>query len=249
MYHPGKTTSTPAEEASTGPAVTGASGQPAPETTDGQPAPETTADTDLQAVDEVSYAVMEHFHTIQGEGAHTGKPAYFIRLAGCDVGCWWCDVKESWDAEQHPMIRTGEIAEAAWQSGAPFAVITGGEPLLQDLGALTEALRRRGIPVHIETSGSSPLSGSLDWVTLSPKKFKKPLEEVFPYVDELKVVVLRKNDLRWAEQNAARCREGTRLLLQPEWDTPESVPLIVDYVKQNPQWGISLQTHKFLGVR
>lgn len=192
--------------------------------------------------------LMEDFYTIQGEGAHTGKPAYFIRTSGCDVQCWWCDVKESWDEEKHPRVTVGEIVERTVKSGAPLAVITGGEPLLHNLEPLTIRLRQEGIRVHIETSGSSPLSGVLDWVTLSPKRFKKPLVENFPYVDELKVVVLTKKDLAWAEEMAALCPDTAMLLLQPEWDTPESIPLIVEYVKEHPKWGISLQTHKFMNV-
>jgi len=197
---------------------------------------------------QAEYSIMEHFYTIQGEGAHTGKASYFIRTGGCDVQCWWCDVKDSWDESIHPRIKVEELVQVAKKSGAPFAVITGGEPLLHDLGPLTKALKNAGLQTHIETSGSSPLSGDFDWITLSPKKFKHPVEEIYPHVDELKVVVLRKNDLKWAEQHAAKCPEKTQLLLQPEWDTPESIPLIVEYVKENPQWGISLQTHKFLKV-
>ncbi len=199
-------------------------------------------------MDEIEYPLMEDFYTIQGEGSHTGRPAYFIRTAGCDVNCWWCDVKDSWDEEKHPRVKTGEIVQRAKASGAEFAVITGGEPLLHDLEALTVRLKQAGMQTHIETSGSSPLSGQLDWITLSPKRFKKPLDEVFPYVDELKVVVLTNKDLIWAEENAKKCPSNTQLLLQPEWDTPKSIPLIVDYVKNNPQWGISLQTHKFIDV-
>ena len=199
--------------------------------------------------DKVEYPVMEHFFSIQGEGVYTGQPAYFIRLAGCDVGCWWCDVKDSWDAENHPKKTVGEMVNAARESGAAFVVITGGEPLLHDLTSLTLALKKAGLKIHIETSGSSPVSGNLDWITLSPKRFKKPLDEIFPYVDELKVVVLTNKDLKWAEENAAKCSETTRLLLQPEWDTPKSMEIIVDYVKKHPEWSISLQTHKFLGVR
>lgn len=199
-------------------------------------------------LDEFEYPLMEDFYTIQGEGAHTGRPAYFIRTAGCDVNCWWCDVKESWDEEKHPRVKTKEIVRRAKQSGAEFAVITGGEPLLHNLEALTVKLKEAGLQTHIETSGSSPLTGQLDWITLSPKRFKKPLDEVFPYVDELKVVVLTNKDLIWAEENAQKCSTNTQLLLQPEWDTPNSIPLIVDYVKKNPHWGISLQTHKFINV-
>lgn len=198
--------------------------------------------------DEVEYPLMEDFYTIQGEGVHTGKASYFIRLAGCDVQCWWCDVKDSWDESKHPRIKTEEIVSRAVNSGAPFAVITGGEPLLHNLEPLTVRLKDQGLKVHIETSGSSPLSGHLDWITLSPKRFKKPLDEVFPYVDELKVVVLKNKDIEWAELNAKKCPGNTKLLLQPEWDTPSSVDLIVNYVKKNPEWGISLQTHKYLNV-
>lgn len=203
---------------------------------------------EINALNNVAYPLMEDFYTIQGEGAHTGRPAYFIRTAGCDVNCWWCDVKESWDEEKHPRIKTGDIVKRAAQSGAEFAVITGGEPLLHNLEPLTVRLKQEGLDVHIETSGSSPLSGQLDWVTLSPKRFKKPLDENFPYVDELKVVVLKNKDIEWAELNAQKCPPSTRLLLQPEWETPESIKLIVDFVKKNPKWGISLQTHKFINV-
>lgn len=204
--------------------------------------------TDTKDFMDVEYPVMEHFYTIQGEGAHTGRASYFIRTAGCDVNCWWCDVKDSWEEEGHPRLTVKELVHAAVNSGAPFAVITGGEPLLHDLLPLTLGLKSAGIQVHIETSGSSPLSGQLDWITLSPKRFKKPTEEVFDYVDELKVVVLTKKDLKWAEENAAKCPEGTKLLLQPEWETPKSIDIIVEYVKKHPEWGISLQTHKFLKV-
>jgi len=203
---------------------------------------------EIKELDSVSYPIMEDFYTIQGEGAHTGRAAYFIRTAGCDVNCWWCDVKESWDEDKHPMVTTGELVKRAVVSGAEFVVITGGEPLLHNLEPLTVRLKQKGLQVHIETSGSSPLSGHLDWVTLSPKRFKKPLEENFPYVDELKIIVLKNKDLEWAEENAEKCPPGTRLLLQPEWETPSSIKLIVDYVKKNPEWGISLQTHKFINV-
>lgn len=203
---------------------------------------------EISELDAIEYPIVEDFYTIQGEGAHTGRPAYFIRTAGCDVNCWWCDVKESWDEEKHPNMKTGDIVQRAVDSKAEFAVITGGEPLLHNLEALSVRLKQEGIEVHIETSGSSPLSGHLDWVTLSPKRFKKPLDENFPYVDELKVVVLKNKDIEWAEKNAEKCPPSTKLLLQPEWETPSSIELIVDYVKKNPQWGISLQTHKFINV-
>lgn len=204
--------------------------------------------TDSKDIMDIEYPIMEHFYTIQGEGAHAGRASYFIRTAGCDVNCWWCDVKDSWEEEGHPKLTVGELVDAARESGAPFVVITGGEPLLHDLLPLTLGLKSSGLKVHIETSGSSPLSGQLDWITLSPKRFKKPTSEVFDYVDELKVVVLTKKDLKWAEENAAKCPESTKLLLQPEWETPKSVDLIVEYVKEHPEWGISLQTHKFLKV-
>ncbi len=193
--------------------------------------------------------LMEDFYTIQGEGFHTGRAAYFIRTAGCDVNCWWCDVQESWEESKHPVVPTYEITERAKASGAPFAVVTGGEPLLHDLGPLTRQLKEAGLKVHIETSGSSPLSGYLDWITLSPKRFKEPLDAAFPHVDELKVVVLTNKDLEWAEENASKCSDSTHLLLQPEWSRESSRQLIVDYVKEHPQWGISIQTHKHLGVR
>lgn len=193
---------------------------------------------------------MEHFHTIQGEGVHTGRSAYFIRTAGCDVNCWWCDVQESWDEGKHPPVRVKTLVEDAASSGAPISVITGGEPLLHDLDPLTLALKREGLRTHIETSGSSPMSGYFDWVTLSPKRFKEPLEESYAYADELKVIVLTNKDLDWAEETAARCPGDTRLILQPEWERrEEAIPLIIDYMKKNPRWEISLQTHKYLGVR
>ena len=197
---------------------------------------------------DVNYPIMEHFYTIQGEGYHTGVPAYFIRIAGCDVQCWWCDVKDSWDGEKHPLISVKYLCEQVEKSGTKKVVITGGEPLLHDLLPLSTELKKLAVDVHIETSGSSPISGILDWVTLSPKRFKKPLSEVYDYVDELKVVVLTNKDIEWAESEAQRCPKTTRLYLQPEWDTAESIPLIVNYIKKNPQWAISLQTHKFLDV-
>ena len=197
---------------------------------------------------DVDYPIMEHFYTIQGEGVHTGRAAYFIRTAGCDVNCWWCDVKESWEEEGHPKMKVAELVDQVVKSGTKIVVITGGEPLLHNLDALTRSLKAVGVQTHIETSGSSPFSGDFDWVTLSPKRFKKPTDEIFKYVNELKVVVLTKKDLAWAEENSDKCPANTKLLLQPEWDTPASIPLIVEYVKAHPKWGISLQTHKFLQV-
>lgn len=193
--------------------------------------------------------VMEHFYTLQGEGLYQGKAAYFIRLGGCDVGCVWCDVKESWDASLHPQRSLAELVALVTATPAPIAVITGGEPLLHDLGGLTAALHASGIRTHIETSGSSPLSGHWDWITLSPKKFKAPLTEVVTQADELKVVVFHKSDFAWAEQWAALVKPGCRLYLQPEWDkAAQMTPLIIDYVKEHPQWQLSLQIHKYINV-
>lgn len=192
---------------------------------------------------------MEAFYTLQGEGYHSGRAAYFIRLGGCDVGCVWCDVKDSWDASRHPQRSVADIvAEAAAHPGR-MAVITGGEPLMHQLDALTTALKAAGFEVNIETSGSHPLSGQLDWICLSPKKFKAPLPGILPLAHELKVVVYNKTDFAWAEQYAAQVSPHCRLYLQPEWDRRnEMTPLIVDYIQQHPRWQLSLQTHKYIGV-
>ncbi|MFN5663717.1 MAG: 7-carboxy-7-deazaguanine synthase QueE [Bacteroidota bacterium] len=193
--------------------------------------------------------VMEHFYTIQGEGAFTGQAAYFIRLGGCDVGCVWCDVKESWDASKHPTHTTDEIADWVKHSGAMLAVITGGEPLLHNLDALTQALHAAGIKTNIETSGSCALSGNWDWICVSPKKFKEPMVEVVKVANELKIVVFNKSDFEWAEKYAALVNSSCKLFLQPEWENSARVaPLIIDYVKAHPKWAISLQTHKFLNI-
>lgn len=193
--------------------------------------------------------LMEHFYTIQGEGFHTGRAAYFVRLAGCDVGCVWCDVKESWDANAHPQININKILEYVIDAKAEMAVITGGEPLLHNLDELTSLLQQNNIETNIETSGSSTLSGNWNWICVSPKKFKEPLIEVIEKANELKIVVFNKSDFEWAEKYAALVNENCILYLQPEWDKAEQVlPLIIDYVKQNPQWKISLQTHKYLQI-
>lgn len=192
---------------------------------------------------------MEEFYTIQGEGAHTGTAAYFIRLAGCDVGCVWCDVKESWHTEGYPRVTHGALARRASQSGAPIAVVTGGEPAMHNLTNLTDALRESGLRTHIETSGAHPLSGSWHWICLSPKKFKQPLPGIYPMAHELKVVVYNKHDFKWAESHAALVSPGCALYLQPEWNrSAEMLPLIIDYVKAHPQWIISLQTHKYMHI-
>jgi organic radical activating enzyme len=192
---------------------------------------------------------MEAFYTIQGEGFHQGKAAYFIRLAGCDVGCVWCDVKESWDQSLHPSQPLAEIVEAAAVHPSRIAVVTGGEPLMHDLTALTQRLKKAGFKTHIETSGAHALSGAWDWICLSPKKFKKPKLEICQVAQELKVVVYNRHDLRWAEDNARLVGPDCTLFLQPEWSRKdEMMPLIVDYVKANPRWQISLQTHKYLDI-
>ena len=193
--------------------------------------------------------VMEHFYTLQGEGFYQGKAAYFIRLGGCDVGCVWCDVKESWDAAAHPQSKISRLLEQVLETAAKIVVITGGEPLLHNLDELTETLQAQGLRTHVETSGSSPLSGSWDWITLSPKKFKQPLPEVAAAAHELKIVVFNKSDFQWAEQWAAAVNQNCRLYLQPEWSkAAEMTPLIVDYIKKHPQWQLSLQIHKYINV-
>lgn len=202
-----------------------------------------------QAVLAYQYPIMEHFYTLQGEGAFMGQAAYFIRLGGCDVGCHWCDVKESWDASLHPQLSVEEIVQAAQVHPARIAVITGGEPSLYDLNPLTNALQTAGFRTHIETSGSSPLTGKLDWVTLSPKKFKPALEENMHWVNELKIVVYNKSDFDWAEQHAALVGKDCKLYLQPEWSKQdEMTPLIIDYILAHPQWQLSLQSHKYLNI-
>ena len=193
--------------------------------------------------------VMEHFYTIQGEGIHGGKAAYFIRLAGCDVGCHWCDVKESWDINGHAYMEVEEIAKKTKTSKAPIAVITGGEPAMYDLTALTKALKKAGMKVHIETSGAYPIKGTFDWICVSPKKRKPPVKESLAKADELKVVVYNKDDINWAEKNAALVSKKCQLLLQPEWSKADKVmPMIVEYVKAHPKWQISLQSHKYMQV-
>lgn len=197
----------------------------------------------------VQYPVMEHFYTLQGEGFHTGKAAYFIRLGGCDVGCVWCDVKESWDAAKHPKMSVDELVNIASAHAGRIAVITGGEPAMHDLNPLCDALHKAGFKVHIETSGAHLLSGKLDWVTLSPKKFKAPLEDNMSAADELKIVLYNKSDFEWAEKYAAKVRPDCRLYLQPEWSKKEKfVPQIIEYIQEHPQWQLSLQTHKYINI-
>ncbi|MCY4779626.1 7-carboxy-7-deazaguanine synthase QueE [Sphingobacterium sp. UT-1RO-CII-1] len=193
--------------------------------------------------------LMEEFYTIQGEGYHTGKAAYFIRLGGCDVGCHWCDVKESWDADLHPLTPADTIIKNAQKHPAKTVVITGGEPLLYNLDYLTAGLQKAGIQTFIETSGAYPLSGHWDWICLSPKKFKAPQKSVLQAAGELKVIVFNKSDFKWAEEHALHVSSHCKLYLQPEWSkSAEMTPLIIDYVKENPKWDISLQTHKYLNI-
>ena len=193
--------------------------------------------------------LMESFYTIQGEGFHSGRAAFFIRTAGCDVGCVWCDVKESWDENAHPVVEIDHIVNEAKQSGTDFIVITGGEPTMYDLGPLSAALKKNGMEIAIETSGAYPITGELDWICLSPKKFKFPLEENFQKAHELKMIIFNKHDFKWAEELKEKVNNSCKLYLQPEWDKREEMlPLIIDYVKQNTEWNISLQTHKYLNI-
>jgi len=197
----------------------------------------------------LSLPVMEDFYTIQGEGFHQGSAAYFIRLAGCDVGCVWCDVKESWNVNAHPKVSLKEISAKAKASGSSIAVVTGGEPTMHNLENLTDSLHEAGLNTHIETSGAYKLTGEWDWVCFSPKKFKGPDESIYPLASELKVVVFNKSDFEWAEDFAAKVNDRCHLYLQPEWSKEkEMLPLIIDYIKANPQWKISLQVHKYMNI-
>ena len=192
--------------------------------------------------------LMEEFYTIQGEGFHKGTAAYFIRIGGCDVGCHWCDVKESWNAALHPPTRTEAIVKNA-AAYSNTVVVTGGEPLTWDMGPLTAQLKAKGLQVHIETSGAYSLTGVWDWICLSPKKVKLPTEEIYKVANELKVIVYNNDDLRFAEEQAAKVNSECILYLQPEWSKREKViPVIVDYVMKHPKWKVSLQTHKYLNI-
>jgi 7-carboxy-7-deazaguanine synthase len=201
--------------------------------------------------------VMESFYTLQGEGTYQGKAAYFIRLGGCDVGCVWCDVKDSWDATKHPLFSVEEIVSNLQESLPttqqknmnPIVVITGGEPLMYDLNELTTSIREAGYRTHLETSGAHPLSGNWDWICLSPKKFKAPIPEICKEANELKVVIYHHSDLQWAELYAEKVSPECRLFLQPEWEKSEKVtPLIVEYIQKNPKWALCLQIHKYINV-
>lgn len=192
--------------------------------------------------------LMEEFYTIQGEGYHTGTAAYFIRLGGCDVGCHWCDVKESWEVLKHPLTDVVDIVDIV-SSKAELVVITGGEPLMWNLDVLTTALKEKGLQVNMETSGAYELSGSFDWICLSPKKTMLPTQSVYEAAHELKVIIYNKHDFIFAEEQAAKVNEAAILFLQPEWSkSDEMLPFIIEYVKENPKWRISLQTHKYLDI-
>jgi len=192
--------------------------------------------------------LMEEFYTIQGEGFHKGTAAYFVRIGGCDVGCHWCDVKESWIAELHPPTETSKIVENATKY-SNTVVVTGGEPLTWDMDVLTKGLKEKGLKVHIETSGAYALSGQWDWICLSPKKVKLPVQDIYKKANELKMIIYNKDDFRFAEEQAAQVSHNCLLYLQPEWSKREKMmPLIVDYVMANPKWKVSLQTHKYLNI-
>jgi len=202
------------------------------------------------SADGLKLPLMEDFYSIQGEGHFVGNAAYFLRLAGCDVGCFWCDVPESWDTAGHPVETIEELLGRVKDSGTDRVIITGGEPAMHNLEPLTKALRHHGIATHIETSGTRPLSGEWDWVCFSPKKFKEPLPEVAACAHELKVIMYNHSDFDFAEKNRALVSADCRLFLQPEWSRSEQmIPSILNYVRENPAWRIGLQTHKFLGVR
>ena len=193
--------------------------------------------------------VMEQFYTVQGEGAHTGKAAYFIRIGGCDVGCHWCDVKESWDASIHPLVDVEDVVSQAVSFPAKTVVITGGEPLIFNLDYLTEKLKAAGLQIHLETSGAHPFSGTFDWVCLSPKKTSPPKSKYYEVANELKVIVYNRHDFEWALEHAAEVNDNCELYLQPEWSKREQImPEIVDFVMNNPEWNISLQSHKYMNI-
>ena len=203
-----------------------------------------------QNLSESYLSVMEHFYTIQGEGFHQGKAAYFVRLGGCDVGCVWCDVKESWDIDAHKKMSVREIInhiKSKMNDG--IVVITGGEPLMHSLIDLTFALQQEGFQTHIETSGSHPLSGDWNWICLSPKKFKAPLPEIMDKAHELKIIIFNSSDFEWAEKYAKLVNPLCKLYLQPEWDKNKNIiPSIINYIKQHPKWELSLQIHKYIDV-
>jgi organic radical activating enzyme len=193
--------------------------------------------------------LMEDFYTLQGEGFHTGRPAYFTRIGGCDVGCSWCDVKESWNASLWPLTNTDEIVQRIDSCVAKSVVVTGGEPLMYPLGYLCEELKKRNIKTFLETSGAYPLSGQWDWICLSPKKYKPPLNDIYTKANELKVIIQSKGDFDWAEKNARRVGSNCMLYLQPEWSKRNDImEPIIDYAMENPKWQVSIQSHKYMGI-
>ena len=192
--------------------------------------------------------LMEEFYTIQGEGFHKGTAAYFVRIGGCDVGCHWCDVKESWNSKLHPPTSVDHIVQNVIKY-SNTVVVTGGEPLTWNMNPLTEKLKQHNVKIHIETSGAYPLTGIWDWVCLSPKKLKLPTDEIYEVADELKIIVFNNSDFAFAEEQASKINKDCILYLQPEWSKREKMmPLIVDYVMRNPKWKVSLQTHKYLNI-
>jgi organic radical activating enzyme len=198
---------------------------------------------------QIELPIMEQFYTIQGEGKHSGRAAYFIRLAGCDVGCVWCDVKESWNLNDHPLMKIDDLIQKVLDSETDFVVITGGEPAMYDLNTICHKLKENNIEIAIETSGCYELKGEIDWYCFSPKKFKKPCEEAFLKADELKVVISHPSDFQWAEENALKLNSKCVKYLQTEWSKQERfLPMIIEYVKKNPSWKISLQTHKYMNI-
>jgi len=204
---------------------------------------------ETQTKSRTSWPVMETFYTIQGEGFYSGRPAYFIRLGGCDVGCVWCDVKESWEAESHPDTSVEKLISNVIASGAQFCVITGGEPAMYNIEHLIDELHANKVEVAIETSGCYPLHGTVDWYCFSPKKFKAPISEAYEKADELKIVIFHKSDFEWAMDHASKVNKECKLFLQPEWSKEAQIlPLIIDFVKKHPNWNISLQTHKYMHI-
>ena len=204
---------------------------------------------DLELENGIILPLMEEFYSIQGEGYYTGNSAYFLRIGGCDVGCYWCDVKESWDSKTHPPTKVSDMILNILNFPTETVVVTGGEPLMWNMSFLTKSLKEKGLRTHLETSGSYKLSGEWDWICLSPKKFQKPLNTINPIADELKIIVQNKSDFKWAEQQRDGVSEKCKLYLQPEWSNKEKmIPLIIDYVMDNPEWQISLQTHKYLHI-
>jgi len=193
--------------------------------------------------------VMEDFYTIQGEGFNSGKPAYFVRVGGCDVGCHWCDVKESWNASVHPLVKVDDVVSKIIESGSKAVVITGGEPLQYNLDYITAQLKKKNIETFIETSGAYPLSGNWDWVCLSPKKTMNPLPEIYASANELKIIIYNRNDFDWAIEQSAKVNNKCLLFLQPEWSkSNEMMPLIVEFVKKHQNWMVSLQSHKYMNI-